>query len=180
MRVRNNTNPVFGSSSLSIHPSIFGAQLLLGNSRLLFGWLSPLRTEKKRLRDFFLVQKPRRICRTLSSSLARSLDLSLSLSHSHRPFRMESSPLPLIERAKSCGFSTRWTLQMASSWEAELLLERALVHSLRFGERHRNLRPEMSEILINKYHDDGGRIAKWQVRVRPCPEMKRMRRRVSE
>ena len=79
---------------------------------------------KKRLRDFFRAEAASNLSHTfflfLSRSLARSLDpLSLFrrlLSHSQfSPFRMESSPLPLIERAKSCGFSTRWTLQMASS-----------------------------------------------------------------
>ena len=66
----------FRSSSLSIHPSIFGAQLLPGNSRLLFGWLSPLWTEKKIAGFFSRAEAASNLSHTFFPSLARSLDLS--------------------------------------------------------------------------------------------------------
>ena len=106
----------------AIHPSISRAiapRQFTPSFRMVEPGSVWMREGKKRLRDFFFVQKPHRICHTLSSfSLPRFPLSSFPISHSHRrPFRMESSPppLPLIERAKSCGFSTRWTSQMANA-----------------------------------------------------------------
>ena len=118
------------------------------------------------------------ICHTLSSfsSLARSAPPLSFSPFPFSPFRMESSPSPLIERAKSCGFSTkRWTLVQMAAWRWRFIVRSGNLEknfTIWWNEEchitRTNCRTQQkchpSRIKINKYHR---RVTKWQLCPRP-------------